>query len=76
MAKPSLSDKFTAFMERPRVFVATQVVVIGLAIYSIAAVVTAYSTLNNAGADAESLVLNWQMSPLSNVTYAPAASRR
>jgi hypothetical protein len=56
--------------------VAIQVALIVMALYSIGAVVTGYSTLNNAGADAESLVLNWQMSPLSNVTYAPAASRR
>jgi hypothetical protein len=63
-----MSGKINEFMERPRVFVATQVVVIGLAIYSIAAVVTAYSTLNNAGADANSLVINWKFAPVLNVT--------
>jgi hypothetical protein len=72
MAKPSLSDKFTEFMERPRVFVATQVVVIALAMYSIAAVASAYRTLNEAGADANSLILSWQLAPVSNATCVRA----
>ena len=72
----TLSGKLGALMDRKPVFVAIQVALIVMALYSIGAVVTGYSTLNNAGADAESLVLNWQMSPLTNVTYAPAASRR
>ena len=46
----------------------SQAVSIGLAAYSIAAVVSAYATLANAGADVSNLVLNWQASPLANIS--------
>ena len=65
---PSFGERVATFQEKRPVFVAIQCISIGLACYSIAAVVTAFNTLNNASADAHSLVLNWQMAPVLNVT--------